>query len=109
MEGQRYLQPAPQTRPHLLRAARRSGPSRTSICMAHQDQHLKIRSENLLEMCMEADPAQWAAYQIAAKSHPEIRTVGEAMTMVDGIVRQAIQMSAGQSPNDKINRRGHRA
>ncbi len=54
---------------------------------------------------MEADPAQWAAYQIAAKYHPEIRTVGEAMTMVEGIVRQAIQMSAGQSPNAPGERR----
>lgn len=50
-------------------------------------------SDNLIEMMMETDPARWAAYQIAAKSHPEIKTVGAAMEMIEAIVRRAIAMS----------------
>ena len=52
-------------------------------------------SENMLEMWMERDPPKWAAYQIAAKGS-ECKTVGEAMDMIEGIVRQAMNMM----PND---------
>jgi len=52
-------------------------------------------SENMIEMWMERDPAKWAAYQIAAKGS-ECKTVGEAMDMIEGIVRQAMDMK----PND---------
>lgn len=53
-------------------------------------------SDNLLEMYMERTPAKWAAHQIAAKSHPEIKTVGDAMNMVEAIVREAIMMDRHQ-------------
>ena len=49
-------------------------------------------SDNLLEMFMERDPAKWAAHQIAAKSHPEIKTVGEAMAMIEKVVTTAFEM-----------------
>ena len=53
-------------------------------------------SDNLIEMAMEAQPAKWAAHQIAAKRHPEVKTVGEAMDMIEAIVREAILMDRHQ-------------
>ena len=49
------------------------------------------RSDGLLEMWMERDPAKWAAHQIAAKGYP-CQTVGEAMDMIEAIVREAMKM-----------------
>lgn len=64
------------------RAARGSAPS--------------FGSDNLIEMAMESQPATWAAHQIAAKRHPEIKTVGAAMNMIEAIVREAILMDRHQ-------------
>lgn len=47
-------------------------------------------------MAMESQPAKWAAHQIAAKRHPEVKTVGEAMDMIEAIVREAILMDRHQ-------------
>lgn len=58
-------------------------------------------SDNLLEMAMEQNPAKWAAYQIAAKSRPEIKTIGQAMEMMEGIIQQAIEMDRFNQMKDK--------
>jgi len=52
----------------------------------------KPSSDNLLEMFMERDPAKWAAHQIAAKSHPDIKSVGQAMEMIEKVVTAAFEM-----------------
>ena len=50
-------------------------------------------SDTLIEMYLELkDPAKWAAQQIATKSYG-IETVGEAMDMIEAIVRAAIEMA----------------
>ena len=56
----------------------------------------KPGSDNLLEMFMERDPAKWAAHQIAAKSHPEIKTIGEAMAMIEKVINTAFEMKTWQ-------------
>lgn len=48
-------------------------------------------SDNLMEILYESDPPRWAAYQIATKGYG-IKTVGEAMDMIEAIVRKAIVM-----------------
>lgn len=53
---------------------------------------MKPTSDNLLEMFMERDPAKWAAHQIAAKSHPEIKTIGEALDMIEKVINTAFEM-----------------
>ena len=50
----------------------------------------------MIEMAMERNPALWAAHQIAAKRHPEVKTVGEAMDMIEAIVCEAIAMDRHQ-------------
>lgn len=57
-------------------------------------------SDTLLEMWMEKQPARWAAHQIAAKRHPEIKTVGAAMDMIERIVDEAIMMDRHQRQRD---------
>lgn len=51
------------------------------------------RSDTLIEMGLElTDPAKWAAHQIATKGYG-CKTVGEAMNMIEKIVRSAIEMA----------------
>ncbi len=53
---------------------------------------MKIQSENLLEIAAEImDPAHWAAMQILKGGRPDM-TQGEAMKMIEQIVRQSWEM-----------------
>lgn len=54
-------------------------------------------SDTLVEMYLELkDPPKWAAHQIATKSYG-LKTVGEAMDMIEAIVRAAIEMAHNAS------------
>jgi hypothetical protein len=57
-------------------------------------------SDNLIEMAMERNPAQWAAYQIAAKGSG-CKTVGEAMDMIEAIVNEAIRMAQSKGSRNE--------
>ena len=49
------------------------------------------QSDTLIEIGLElTDPAKWAAHQIATKGYG-CKTVGEAMDMIEKIVRSAIE------------------
>lgn len=52
----------------------------------------KPSSDTLIEMCYESEPAKWAAHQISTKGYG-LKTVGEAMDMIEAIVKEAIKMS----------------
>ena len=57
-------------------------------------------SDGLLEMWMERDPAKWAAHQIAAKGY-KCETVGEAMDMIEAIVRKAMEMEQNDTDDSR--------
>jgi len=57
-------------------------------------------SDGLLEMWMERDPAKWAAHQIATKGYG-LKTVGEAMDMIEAVVREAIKMEQNRAIDGK--------
>lgn len=62
-------------------------------------------SNNLIEMFMERQPAKWAAYQIAAKRNPAVKSIGEAMDMIERIVAEAIAMDRFQQAEKKQGRK----
>jgi hypothetical protein len=61
----------------------------------------RASSDTLIEIHMElTDPAKWAAHQISTKSYG-IKTVGEAMDMIEAIVNEAISMAQNRGIGGK--------
>lgn len=60
----------------------------------------KPSSDTLIEMCYESEPAKWAAHQISTKGYG-LKTVGEAMDMIEAIVKEAIKMSHTNAESER--------